>query len=99
MYHQETEGVCVASYEDSTDFPAFFTRQSGFHAPYNVTTPEQAARLIGEKLTNTDIFCYCFYIAKLVKILFKCSISCTQVLLPFEVPSKLETEEKTLKNV
>ena len=48
MYRQETEGVCVASYGDNTDFPAFFTRQSGFQAPYNVTTPDQAARLIGE---------------------------------------------------
>ena len=48
IYLQETEGVCVASYSDSKDFPAFFTRQSGFKAPYNVNTPEQAARLIGE---------------------------------------------------
>ena len=30
VYCQETQGVAVATYGESTDFPAFFTRSSGF---------------------------------------------------------------------
>ncbi|OWF38530.1 pseudouridine-metabolizing bifunctional protein C1861.05-like [Mizuhopecten yessoensis] len=42
----ETQGVCVASYGPSRDFPAFFSPRSGFLAPYNVEDPSRAARLI-----------------------------------------------------
>lgn len=44
---QETEGVAVATYGTSQEFPAFFTPHSGFKAPYNVTNPTQAAHFIG----------------------------------------------------
>lgn len=42
----ETQGVCVASFGPTTDFPAFFTPKSGFHAPMNVKDPLEAAQLI-----------------------------------------------------
>lgn len=44
---QETEGVAVATYGTSQEFPAFFTPHSGFKVPYNVTNPTQAAHFIG----------------------------------------------------
>jgi pseudouridine-5'-phosphate glycosidase/pseudouridine kinase len=44
---QETEGVAVATYGSSREFPAFFTPNSGFQAPYNLTNPTQAAHFIG----------------------------------------------------
>lgn len=44
---QETEGVAVATYGTSQEFPAFFTPHSGFKALYNVTNPTQAAHFIG----------------------------------------------------
>ena len=40
--------MCVASFGESKDFPAFFTPRSGFQAPYHVTSPKQAAEMIGE---------------------------------------------------
>ena len=46
MWNQETEGVCVAAYGEEKEFPAFFTERSGFKAPYNVSTPRQAAQMI-----------------------------------------------------
>ncbi|KAL5014929.1 hypothetical protein ScPMuIL_009199 [Solemya velum] len=48
LEYLETEGVCVAVYGKSLDFPAFFTAKSGFKAPYNVETPKEAAAMIGE---------------------------------------------------
>ena len=48
LEYLETEGVTVASFGDSRDFPAFFSAKSGFHAPHNVTTAQDAARVIGE---------------------------------------------------
>ncbi|KAG0034003.1 hypothetical protein BGZ81_006515 [Podila clonocystis] len=42
----ETEGVTVATYGQTTDFPAFFTRKSGFQSLLNVETPLEAAKLI-----------------------------------------------------
>lgn len=45
---QETQGVCVATYGDSKSFPAFFSRQSGFTSPYNISSPQEAADLIGK---------------------------------------------------
>lgn len=47
----ETEGVCVATYGDLKNFPAFFTPQSGFTSPYKVSSPEEAAELIASTLT------------------------------------------------
>ena len=44
---QETQGVCVATYGQSNNFPAFFSPQSGFTSPYHVRDPEEAAKLIG----------------------------------------------------
>ncbi|XP_076879056.1 uncharacterized protein LOC143527632 [Brachyhypopomus gauderio] len=42
----ETQGVCVATYGSTKHFPAFFSRESGFKAPYNVLNAEEAADLI-----------------------------------------------------
>uniref|UniRef100_A0A8C9S3N5 Zgc:136858 n=1 Tax=Scleropages formosus TaxID=113540 RepID=A0A8C9S3N5_SCLFO len=42
----ETQGVCVATFGESKDFPAFFTRRSGFISPYNVADVQEAAELI-----------------------------------------------------
>ncbi|KAM7002203.1 uncharacterized protein LKV04_003512 [Tautogolabrus adspersus] len=42
----ETQGVCVATYGASKNFPAFFSPQSGFISPYQVWDPEEAAKLI-----------------------------------------------------
>ncbi|XP_035388171.1 pseudouridine-metabolizing bifunctional protein C1861.05 isoform X3 [Electrophorus electricus] len=42
----ETQGVCVATYGETKSFPAFFSRESGFTAPYNVLNAEEAADLI-----------------------------------------------------
>ncbi|XP_077325404.1 uncharacterized protein LOC143960560 isoform X2 [Lithobates pipiens] len=50
LEYLETEGVCVSTFGDSRDFPAFFTTRSGFQAPYNVCNEEEAARLIDRSL-------------------------------------------------
>ncbi|OAQ24895.1 Indigoidine synthase A family protein [Linnemannia elongata AG-77] len=42
----ETQGVTVATYGKTTDFPAFFTRTSGFQSMLNIETPKEAAELI-----------------------------------------------------
>lgn len=47
----ETQGVCVATYGTSKDFPAFFSPQSGFSSPFNVSNPEEAAKLIASTLS------------------------------------------------
>ncbi|XP_059392847.1 uncharacterized protein zgc:136858 isoform X1 [Carassius carassius] len=47
----ETQGVCVATYGDSKSFPAFFSRQSEFTSPYHVSSPQEAADLIGNTLS------------------------------------------------
>ncbi|XP_065213322.1 pseudouridine-5'-phosphate glycosidase-like [Planococcus citri] len=46
LEYLETLGVCVVTYDDSKDFPAFYTRKSGHQSVYNVTTPLQAAELL-----------------------------------------------------
>eukprot|EP00105_Crassostrea_gigas_P002134 XP_011414561.1 PREDICTED: pseudouridine-metabolizing bifunctional protein C1861.05 [Crassostrea gigas] len=46
LEYLETEGVAVATYGTSQEFPAFFTPHSGFKVPYNVTNPTQAAHFI-----------------------------------------------------
>ncbi|KFR02454.1 hypothetical protein N306_11420, partial [Opisthocomus hoazin] len=47
---QETQGVCVAAFGESREFPAFFSRQSGFQAPYHVRDEEETAELIASAL-------------------------------------------------
>ncbi|KAI8596399.1 putative enzyme, partial [Dissophora ornata] len=42
----ETQGVTVATYGSTPDFPAFFTRTSGFKSMLNIETPNEAAELI-----------------------------------------------------
>ncbi|XP_018426000.1 PREDICTED: pseudouridine-metabolizing bifunctional protein C1861.05-like [Nanorana parkeri] len=50
LEYLETEGVCVTTFGDSRDFPAFFTPRSGYRAPCNVCNEEEAARLIAHSL-------------------------------------------------
>uniref|UniRef100_A0A3B5N1Z5 Zgc:136858 n=1 Tax=Xiphophorus couchianus TaxID=32473 RepID=A0A3B5N1Z5_9TELE len=47
----ETQGVCVATYGESKDFPAFFTPNSGFTSACNVRNPSEAAELIASTLS------------------------------------------------
>ncbi|XP_062611598.1 uncharacterized protein LOC134273423 isoform X1 [Saccostrea cucullata] len=46
LEYLETEGVAVATYGSSREFPAFFTPHSGFQVPYNLINPTQAAHFI-----------------------------------------------------
>ncbi|KAM9582265.1 uncharacterized protein ACIB01_001629 isoform 3-T4 [Guaruba guarouba] len=50
LEYLETQGVCVAAFGDSREFPAFFSCQSGFQAPYHVRDEEEAAQLIASAL-------------------------------------------------
>ncbi|KAM6293673.1 uncharacterized protein LJ264_016843 [Porphyrio hochstetteri] len=50
LEYLETQGVCVAAFGESREFPAFFSRQSGFQAPYHVRDEEEAAELIASML-------------------------------------------------
>ncbi|PKU36068.1 pseudouridine-metabolizing bifunctional [Limosa lapponica baueri] len=50
LEYLETQGVCVAAFGESREFPAFFSRQSGFQAPYHVQDEEEAAKLIASAL-------------------------------------------------
>ncbi|KAF4787555.1 pseudouridine-metabolizing bifunctional protein C1861.05-like protein [Turdus rufiventris] len=50
LEYLETQGVCVAAFGESREFPAFFSRQSGFQAPYHVRDEEEAAKLIDSAL-------------------------------------------------
>lgn len=45
-------GVCVASYNSKREFPAFYTKQSGYYAVCDVTSPYEAAGLL-EQCQNT----------------------------------------------
>ncbi|KAF8560313.1 indigoidine synthase A-like protein [Imleria badia] len=46
LEYLETLGVPVVSYTQSNDFPAFYTRKSGFKSPWNIDDPEAAARIL-----------------------------------------------------
>uniref|UniRef100_A0A1B6M7Z3 Carbohydrate kinase PfkB domain-containing protein n=1 Tax=Graphocephala atropunctata TaxID=36148 RepID=A0A1B6M7Z3_9HEMI len=46
LEYLETQGVCVATFGPTSDFPAFYTRRSGHLAPYQVTSAEEAANLV-----------------------------------------------------
>ncbi|XP_042693713.1 pseudouridine-metabolizing bifunctional protein C1861.05-like isoform X3 [Centrocercus urophasianus] len=50
LEYLETQGVCVAAFGESRMFPAFFSSQSGFQAPYHVQDEEEAAELIASAL-------------------------------------------------
>lgn len=43
---QETQGVFVATYGETNDFPAFYTNVSNCKAPYSVANAERAAEII-----------------------------------------------------
>ncbi|KAM9753283.1 uncharacterized protein ACNS7B_006624 [Menidia menidia] len=47
----ETQGVCVATFGASKNFPAFFSPHSGFTSPYHVCNPCEAAKLIATTLS------------------------------------------------
>ncbi|XP_041852692.1 pseudouridine-metabolizing bifunctional protein C1861.05 isoform X2 [Melanotaenia boesemani] len=47
----ETQGVCVATYGLSKNFPAFFTPNSGFTSAYHVCDPGEASKLIASTLS------------------------------------------------
>ncbi|RXK41433.1 hypothetical protein M231_01339 [Tremella mesenterica] len=47
----ETQGVCVASYGDKNDFPAFYSPTSGYKSPWQISDPTSAASLIHTNLT------------------------------------------------
>ncbi|KAM5529997.1 hypothetical protein V8D89_016336 [Ganoderma adspersum] len=53
-------GVPVISYGPTDDFPAFYTRKSGFKSPWRVNDPESAARILHTHrqlgVTNGAIF-------------------------------------------
>lgn len=44
----ETQGVCVATFGDRPDFPAFYTPSSGCVSPWQVKSIEDAAKLVRE---------------------------------------------------
>ncbi|XP_026285696.1 uncharacterized protein LOC113211521 isoform X1 [Frankliniella occidentalis] len=46
LEYLETQGVLVATFGSNKDFPAFYSRKSGFSSPYNVKTTEEAAKLL-----------------------------------------------------
>ncbi|XP_074863343.1 uncharacterized protein LOC142019875 isoform X2 [Carettochelys insculpta] len=50
LEYLETQGVCVAAFGESKEFPSFFSPQSGFQAPCQVQNEEEAARLIASTL-------------------------------------------------
>ncbi|XP_041109872.1 pseudouridine-metabolizing bifunctional protein C1861.05 [Polyodon spathula] len=50
LEYLETQGVCVATFGSSQDFPAFFAPRSGFVSPYNVRDEREAAALIASAL-------------------------------------------------
>ncbi|RKP14945.1 Indigoidine synthase A like protein-domain-containing protein [Piptocephalis cylindrospora] len=48
LEYLETQGVSVVTVGGSKDFPAFFTRSSGFQSPSTCQDPEEAAKMIME---------------------------------------------------
>eukprot|EP00063_Salmo_salar_P006436 XP_013981271.1 PREDICTED: pseudouridine-metabolizing bifunctional protein C1861.05-like isoform X2 [Salmo salar] len=51
LEYLETQGVCVATFGSSMNFPAFFSPESGFTSPYHVNNAEEAADLIAGNLS------------------------------------------------
>ncbi|CAG8529237.1 1306_t:CDS:10 [Cetraspora pellucida] len=54
LEYLETQGVTVATFGDSADFPAFFTPKSGFKSPSNLPTIRECAALINAN-TNLEL--------------------------------------------
>jgi pseudouridine-5'-phosphate glycosidase/pseudouridine kinase len=50
----ETQGVCVMTFGEDIEFPAFFTRSSGYQSPYRVADIEDCAQLINQSLDFTS---------------------------------------------
>ncbi|KAK9870566.1 hypothetical protein WA026_008125 [Henosepilachna vigintioctopunctata] len=50
LEYLETQGVFVATYGETTEFPAFYSRSSGCHAPYSVSGPVEAAKIISSSI-------------------------------------------------
>ncbi|OCH96089.1 indigoidine synthase A-like protein [Obba rivulosa] len=46
LEYLETLGVPVLSYADTDDFPAFYSRHSGFKSPWRINDPVSAARIL-----------------------------------------------------
>ncbi|KAL3282123.1 hypothetical protein HHI36_005320 [Cryptolaemus montrouzieri] len=46
LEYLETQGVFVATYGATKDFPAFYSRKSGCQAPYSIPNATEAARII-----------------------------------------------------
>ncbi|KIY64223.1 hypothetical protein CYLTODRAFT_425424 [Cylindrobasidium torrendii FP15055 ss-10] len=51
LEYLETLGVPVGTYGPTKDFPAFFTRRSGFQVPYNYETPQAVAEMLNAQRT------------------------------------------------
>lgn len=50
---QETQGVFVAVFDSTREFPAFYCRKSGSKVPYNVVSAKEAAAIIrGSKIVE-----------------------------------------------
>ncbi|KIJ68504.1 hypothetical protein HYDPIDRAFT_36968 [Hydnomerulius pinastri MD-312] len=58
LEYLETLGVPVVSYGETNDFPAFYTRKSGFKAPWSVNDPETAARILCEEKDRSSLGFY-----------------------------------------
>lgn len=51
LEYLETQGVCVATFQsEDRSFPAFYTRSSGYRAPYNFATAGEAAAALEASL-------------------------------------------------
>lgn len=51
LEYLETQGVCVATFQvEDRSFPAFYTRSSGYLAPYNFATADEAAAALEASL-------------------------------------------------
>ncbi|KAH0617011.1 hypothetical protein JD844_028571 [Phrynosoma platyrhinos] len=50
LEYLETQGICVATFGESREFPAFFSHQSGFQTPFQVKNEEDAAQMIAKSL-------------------------------------------------
>ncbi|KAJ2946396.1 hypothetical protein O0L34_g12435 [Tuta absoluta] len=50
LEYLETQGVCVCSFGESKDFPAFYTARSGHKAPHRVADAADAAKMLQASL-------------------------------------------------
>ncbi|KAF8898797.1 indigoidine synthase A-like protein [Infundibulicybe gibba] len=55
LEYLETLGVPVVTYGESREFPAFFSRHSGFHVPWNAKDPATAAGMLCKPLIAVPI--------------------------------------------